>query len=150
MVIKDCAFLYRSGQLELAIYLLDLTINRLKPSSDMHMREMVIRQASYLLADKKEAEAKKLLEKYDWTASNSRLLFYIEAISGNEQEAARLMKICKNQNEMDADEILKSPAFSRLLSTDRFKASFDRLYGPDPQNSSSHLVTQETEKSREA
>lgn len=99
-----------------------------KQMNEVTWRMMTINLANSIRLQKREEEAKKIIEKEDWSASDLHFRICAAAVQGDIDEAILLMKEMGSKGRITADDYRTWPVFRGLETDARFMASFEIIF----------------------
>lgn len=98
-------------------------------SNDSVRRMMVINLANAIRLQKREPEAKKILDGEDWSASSLELKIGVSAVSSNVAETVALMKTIGPNSRPTAEDYRSWPVFRGMRTNKEFVEGFESVFG---------------------
>jgi hypothetical protein len=77
----------------------------------------------------RDADAKAILDRYDWTAVEDKFKLCVAAVRGEEDEVVRLMTVMGAHGPITADSYRAWPIFRGLRTNEKFAAAFQKIFG---------------------
>jgi hypothetical protein len=100
-----------------------------KKGSDHCRRMMLINQANAIRLQKREVEAKKLLDSEDWSAVNDTLAIGVAAVRGDVDGVVALLEKIGPDGDPNAEAFRTWPVFRGLRSNAKVIAAFQSVFG---------------------
>lgn len=127
---QSCFDLIGVREYELAARILDLGVNVFrKHASDSTRRMMVVNLANARRLLGKKDEAKKILDKEDWTATSLNFQICVAAVREDITELCKLMKKDGRAGTIGAQDYREWPVFREVRKDSAFKSTFEEVFG---------------------
>jgi hypothetical protein len=124
-----CYKLIYASSYKLAESLLNFGTTVLKKySSDRTRRMMIVNYANAVRLQGRDSDAKKILAKEDWTASDHDFAICVAAVLGDIAEVVRLMPIIGAKGIPNAEDYRTWPVFRGLGSEATFTSTFEAVF----------------------
>jgi len=118
---------------QFALSLAEFTLKLPKTSNEMYKRMFVINYAQALKWFENDATCKKMLAKYDWSASSTDFQLAVAVLQNDFDLAEELMiTIGANSESVDKISYLSWPLFREFVKSDQFKLTFKKVFKQDP------------------
>lgn len=126
-----CFQLINSKSFDLADILLDFGCNQKRHFNDALKNIFIVNGSlSKYLQDEKE-EAKKILEKKDWSASSDDFKLAYAVLNEEYEKAYELMIKIGDNGEVDKSDYKQWPLFTEIMKQDKFKETFKKIFSED-------------------
>jgi len=123
-----CLEIIQHGEYALANELLRYAIEESTPKNDRTLRVMVVNRANALKLNGDVEGSKKLLEKYDWSATNEDFEVCVAAVKGDVNFVIKKMRA---DGPIDRDSYRDWPIFQPLLTDEQFRKRFQEVFGEE-------------------
>jgi hypothetical protein len=150
-----CFHLINTKSFDLADILLEFGCNQIKHFNDSLKNVFIINGAlSKYLQDKKE-EAKKLLDRKDWSASSDDFKLAYAVLTDDYERAYEIMIKIGDNGEVDKSDYKQWPLFNKILEEDKFKETFKLIFNEDysvietPMRPVQELINKEIKKDKD-
>jgi hypothetical protein len=122
--------LIHGREYRLAEALLEFGANILRThASDQVRRMMVVNLANAVRLQKREGEAKSILDKEDWTACNNTFKISVAAVRGDIDEVVRLMRVEGGNNPQLMEAYRTWPVYRGMRTEEQFMIAFEEIFG---------------------
>lgn len=126
-----CYNLINSSAFDLADILLEFGCEQKNHFNDSLKNVFIINGAlSKYLQDKKE-EAKKILEKKDWSASSDAFVLAYKVLNDEFESVYELMKKIGNKGEVDSSDYKEWPLFTKIRNEKKFKDTYKDIFNEE-------------------
>lgn len=123
-----CFHLINTGSFELADILLDFSCNQKRHNDDLSKNIFIINSSlsKYLQGEKEEA--KKILDKKDWSASSDNFKLAYEVLTDNYKKVYEIMIRIGENGEVEKYDYKQWPLFNKIRTEVKFKETFKSIF----------------------
>ncbi len=150
-----CFHLINTNSFELADILLEFGFEQKKHHNDSLKSVFIVNGAlSKYLQDKKE-EAKKILDKKDWSASSDDFKLAYAVLTDDYERAYEIMLKIGENGEVDKSDYKQWPLFNKIREEEKFKEIFRKIFKEEfsvmetPMRPLQELINKEIKKNKE-
>lgn len=150
-----CFHLINTNSFELADILLEFGCGQKRHFNDSLKNVFIVNGSlSKYLQDKKE-EAKKILDKKDWSASSDDFKLAYSVLTDDYENAYEIMIKIGDNGEVDQSDYKQWPLFSKIRKEEKFKETFKLIFKEDysvmetPMGPLQELINKEIKKDKE-
>lgn len=150
-----CFQLINTNSFKLADILLEFSCNQKRHFNDSSKNVFIVNGSlSKYLQDKKE-EAKKILDKKDWSASSDDFKLAYAVLSDDFERAYEIMIKIGDNGEVDISDYKQWPLFNKIRKEEKFKETFKSIFKEDysvmetPMRPLQELINKEIKKDKE-
>jgi hypothetical protein len=128
---KLCYNLIMSKQYNLADILLDFSYNQVKHFNDSSKNYFVVNKALSKFMQNNKAEAKKIINMKDWSASSDDFKLAYVILNEDTDKIYPLMKKIGKNGDVEMEHYRTWPLFYHLRNEEKFKNTFQEIFGQE-------------------